>query len=406
MRCKGSWRVREGVARAGAQLAFEAWARAMVPRRSAPSRTAGLTELSPQAHPVMPVKRGWQGRFCEDFEPRDVYRSRFGRTITEADDLPFTSPTLDTNPLHFDQRRPKRRAGAHPGELMIKALSVTTACLLVTGTLAGAQEDPPPKKADGFSTELRLSIDPTRTDVGKISREQERRMEEVLRLRLPIFTTTGAGTASVQGPTDIKVRFPAENPTPLQLNALVRLGRFEIRHLDDLRTSENPRGRYDLNVLTITDQGKPRSDLRFFDHRSGRPVPMKEFIERCPVVAGGEDVEVANVVTSGALMAVRVQFTQAGTVKLQRFTKKPGRVLGVVLDNEVISISAVVGKATKKPKGEKGKTEKTVPDEEVSQVDVLGGFQTVEEANYLATVLTAGPLPAPLKVVGSRLVPD
>jgi preprotein translocase subunit SecD len=39
-------------------------------------------------------------------------------------------------------------------------------------------------------------------------------------------------------------------------------------------------------------------------------------------------------------------------------------------------------------------------------VDVLGGFESSEEAGYLATVLTAGPLPAPLKVIGSRLVPE
>jgi len=48
------------------------------------------------------IKPGWQGRFFEDFEPGDVYRSRFGRTVSEMDNLLFTHLTLNTNPLHFD----------------------------------------------------------------------------------------------------------------------------------------------------------------------------------------------------------------------------------------------------------------------------------------------------------------
>jgi acyl dehydratase len=47
-------------------------------------------------------KRGWEGRYYEDFEVGDVYRSRFGRTVTESDNLLFTHLTLNTNPLHLD----------------------------------------------------------------------------------------------------------------------------------------------------------------------------------------------------------------------------------------------------------------------------------------------------------------
>ena len=44
----------------------------------------------------------FQGRFFEDFQLEDVYRSRFGRTVTEADNQLFTHLTLNSNPLHFD----------------------------------------------------------------------------------------------------------------------------------------------------------------------------------------------------------------------------------------------------------------------------------------------------------------
>jgi acyl dehydratase len=48
------------------------------------------------------VKTGWEGRFFEDFEVGDVYRCRYGRTITEADNIHFTLLTNNTNQIHFN----------------------------------------------------------------------------------------------------------------------------------------------------------------------------------------------------------------------------------------------------------------------------------------------------------------
>ena len=50
----------------------------------------------------MPVKPGWEGRFFEDFEVGDIYRSRLGRTVTEVDNTWFTLLTNNTNQLHFN----------------------------------------------------------------------------------------------------------------------------------------------------------------------------------------------------------------------------------------------------------------------------------------------------------------
>jgi itaconyl-CoA hydratase len=44
----------------------------------------------------------WRGRFFEDFDVGDVYRSRLGRTVTEADNIWFTCLTLNTNQIHFN----------------------------------------------------------------------------------------------------------------------------------------------------------------------------------------------------------------------------------------------------------------------------------------------------------------
>ena len=41
-------------------------------------------------------------RTFEDLEVGAIYRSRFGRTVLEADNVWFSLLTLNTNPIHFD----------------------------------------------------------------------------------------------------------------------------------------------------------------------------------------------------------------------------------------------------------------------------------------------------------------
>jgi len=42
------------------------------------------------------------GRFFEDFAAGDVYRCRYGRTVTESDNIAFTLLTNNTNQIHFN----------------------------------------------------------------------------------------------------------------------------------------------------------------------------------------------------------------------------------------------------------------------------------------------------------------
>jgi itaconyl-CoA hydratase len=49
------------------------------------------------------LKPGWEGRYFEDFQVGDVYRCRYGRTVTEADNIQFTLLTNNTNQLHFNR---------------------------------------------------------------------------------------------------------------------------------------------------------------------------------------------------------------------------------------------------------------------------------------------------------------
>ncbi len=46
---------------------------------------------------------GWQGRYFEDFEPGDVYKHPYGRTVTETDNVWLTNVTMNVNPIHFNE---------------------------------------------------------------------------------------------------------------------------------------------------------------------------------------------------------------------------------------------------------------------------------------------------------------
>jgi acyl dehydratase len=51
----------------------------------------------------MALETGWEGRFLEDFMVGAVYRCRYGRTQTEADNINFTLQTNNTNQIHFNR---------------------------------------------------------------------------------------------------------------------------------------------------------------------------------------------------------------------------------------------------------------------------------------------------------------
>ena len=69
----------------------------------------------------------WRGRFYEDFEVGDTFRSRLGRTITETDNIWFTCLTLNTNQIHFNAPYAER---TQFGKLLVNS---TFTLALITG---------------------------------------------------------------------------------------------------------------------------------------------------------------------------------------------------------------------------------------------------------------------------------
>jgi itaconyl-CoA hydratase len=60
----------------------------------------------------------WRGRFYEDFDVGDVYRSRLGRTISETDNTWFTCLTMNTNQVHFNAPYAER---THFGRVLVNS---------------------------------------------------------------------------------------------------------------------------------------------------------------------------------------------------------------------------------------------------------------------------------------------
>jgi itaconyl-CoA hydratase len=74
-----------------------------------------------------PAPKTWRGRYYEDFEPGDVFRSRFGRTVTQTDNIWFTCLTMNTNPIHFSEPHAARTQFERP------LVNSTFTLALVTG---------------------------------------------------------------------------------------------------------------------------------------------------------------------------------------------------------------------------------------------------------------------------------
>jgi itaconyl-CoA hydratase len=64
----------------------------------------------------------WRGRFLEDFAVGDVFRSRLGRTVTETDNIWFTTLTMNTNQMHFNRPYAERTEFGQP--LVVSSLTL------------------------------------------------------------------------------------------------------------------------------------------------------------------------------------------------------------------------------------------------------------------------------------------
>ena len=104
------------------------------------------------------------------------------------------------------------------------------------------------------------------------------------------------------------------------------------------------------------------------------------------IILNGDLLSDANATFSEGKPAVAFKFNTMGSKKFAEITKNNvGKVLAVVLDNEVITAPRINGVI-------------------VGGNGIISGSFTTAEANEVAVLLRAGALPAPLKVVEERVV--
>lgn len=75
-----------------------------------------------------------RGLWFEEFEVGVIYEHRPGRTLTEADNVLFTTLTMNTQPLHLDAHESGRRAPFHE-RLVNSMLTFSTMVGLSVGQL-------------------------------------------------------------------------------------------------------------------------------------------------------------------------------------------------------------------------------------------------------------------------------
>jgi preprotein translocase subunit SecD len=266
---------------------------------------------------------------------------------------------------------------------------------------------PLPSHAQGsVQTELKLGLDHTKVRADKVGKLDEAALTDVLDRRVSALAG-GSGKVKVVGVDEIRVRVPLERMTDAQAQMLTRPGKLQFRSLDDVQTNLNPDGRYLINVLTI--QGK--ATLRFQDRRSNQPVETTKVVEKASLLFTNDDLEPngAQAVGNGAL--VKARLTERASKRLEEYLRKPGRMIAVVLDGEVVAVSAGITTVTPRRKGKDKERKSEAPAEEKkpepvgSEIDIPGGFSTPEEASLLAGILNSGVLPFPLTVRSKMVVP-
>lgn len=94
--------------------------------------------MSAESAMTQAAPKEWRGRFYEDFEVGDVFRSRIGRTITQVDNIWFTCLTMNTNQTHFNSAFAARTEFGRPLVNSCLTLSLITG-LSVPDTSENAQ---------------------------------------------------------------------------------------------------------------------------------------------------------------------------------------------------------------------------------------------------------------------------
>jgi preprotein translocase subunit SecD len=243
----------------------------------------------------------------------------------------------------------------------------------------------PARSQDDFLTELQLAVDRSMVDPRKLKDVDLKTVQAVLEKRTAMLALKG-GKVEAKSLEDIRVKAPATKINDAQKQMIGRMGQLEVRELEEVRGPLHPKARYMVEYRSI--QGEV--SLRIRDVETNLPIPMERFLPRCPLLFTSEDLapEGASAIQGLGGSIIRVKLKERAAKQLERLTRKPGRMLAIVIDGDLMGIPVVSQKL------------------DAGVLDLPAAFNNPEEAGYLAIVLNSGALPLPFKVVNTRLVAE
>ena len=143
-------------------------------------------------------------------------------------------------------------------------------------------------------------------------------------------------------------------------------------------------------MLGLIQQAGLTVERETFTDRTGKEVPTEKVLAESPVIVRGEELKRnARVMLSRADRSpqVAIEFGPEGAEKFYQFTRTHrGQYVGIVLDGEVLSAPIVQAPIR-------------------GAAVIQGEFATPREAQALANLLNAGPLPLTVKVEAVRVAP-
>jgi preprotein translocase subunit SecD len=234
-----------------------------------------------------------------------------------------------------------------------------------------------------------LEPDPSKEGGTSVNAEKMAQVRSVLENRVNSFGLSGS-EVRLKGENQILVLLPGVKNPEEALNLIKTVAQLEFRHLDDVRSRNNPNGRYEMTMKEgDASRGEPES-YTFTDVETKKIVPQEEVLKDAPVIVRGNDLKPTSrpeINPGTGEPYVSFEFNSAGGEAFGKFTTEHvGEILGVVLDQKIISAPNINEPIT----GGSG--------------TISGGFTTIQEARVLSQFLNSGALPVPLREAETQTV--
>ena len=214
-------------------------------------------------------------------------------------------------------------------------------------------------------------------------------VRDVLENRVNSFGLSGS-LVQLKGNNQILITLPGVKDPQKALDQISKVAQMEFRHLAQVDPQGGSGRRYTMHMAPGDASNGGHDVYTFTDSATNKPVPQEEVLQNSPKILDGKYLESksrAEIDPSNGEPIVTFEFKPDGARTFGNFTTdNRGEILGIVLDNKLISAPKINEPITEG----KGR--------------ISGGFKTMDEARTLANLLNSGSLPVPLRPAETQIV--